>query len=473
VSAPSPVEGLFAARYRFITIGSIVLVFVAAFENLAVTTVMPVIAADLSGADLYAVAFAAPLAASVLGMVIAGIWCDSTGPRTPLVIAVALFFAGLVVAGSAQTMELVVVGRLVQGLGSGGTTVALYVIVARVYPHSLQPKVFGAFSAAWVIPALVGPFIAGVIGDTVGWRWVFLGVAALIVPAAAMVAPAMRVLTATQNEAAVQDAPSGLRDARPASSSASPQAAPRILWALLLAVAVLGLSVSTELDGALVYLAAGLGLVVSLVALRPLAPAGTLTGAAGLPSVILTKLALAGGYFAAEIYLPYLFTAEHGLSPAAAGLSLTVSGVFWGAASLLQGRLGSRLPSRTSVRLGIALVLVAVAVVLIAAAASLPVWVAILGWAVSGTGMGLAYPRLSVLVFSHSAPERQGFNSAALSIADAAGPAMSIAIGGVLFQAVAGGDGTAPGPGAFTAVFALGALLTVLSLVASTRMPRD
>ncbi|WP_066040386.1 MFS transporter [Herbiconiux solani] len=450
-ASPAPAS-LFAARYRLITLGSVVLVFVAAFENLAVTTVMPVISAELDGAALYAAAFAAPLAASVLGMVIAGLWCDATGPRTPLVIAIAFFLAGLVVAGFAPSMEAVVAGRLIQGLGSGGTTVALYVIVARVYPAVMQPRVFGLFSAAWVIPALVGPFVAGVVGETVGWRWVFLGVAILILPAAAMVAPAMKHLRATATEA----------------TDRSPWRIGRILWALLLAVAVLALSVSTELDGALVYVLAVVAFAVAILALRPLTPRGTLRAAAGLPSVILTKLLLAGGYFSAEIYLPYLLTSERGLSPAVAGLALTVSGVFWGAASIVQGRLGGRLSSRLSVRLGIVGVVLAVAVVLVTALASLPAWVAIAGWAISGTGMGLAYPRLSVLVLGGSTPENQGFNSAALNIADAGGPAMALAIAGVLFQTL----GAAGAPAAFGAVFLLGAVLAASALLTSTRLPR-
>ena len=443
----TPSDGPFSARYRLITAGAVVLVFVAAFENLAVTTVMPVIAEELDGAALYAVAFAAPLAASVLGMVVSGLWCDRTGPRAPLALSIGLFFAGLVVAGLSPSMEAVVAGRLVQGLGSGATTVALYVIVARVYPARLQPQVFGLFSAAWVIPALIGPFIAGVIGETVGWRWVFLGVAAFVVPAALMVAPAMRILRQVQTDAA---------------SRAAGQTA-RILWAVLLAVAILTLSVSTELEAALGYPLAVVSFVVAVVALRPLVPRGTLTGRLGLPSVVSTRLLLAGGFFATEIYLPYLLTSQHGFSPAVAGLALTVSGVFWGGASLLQGRLGARLGDRTSVRLGVTAVLLAVALVLVATAVGLPAWVVVAGWAVSGTGMGLAYPRLSVLVLAESNPGSQGFNSAALNIADAAGPAMSLAVAGILFQAL----GPAGAVAAFSAVFALGLALTLLALLVS------
>ena len=79
-------------------------------------------------------------------------------------------------------MELLVAGRLLQGFGGGATTVALYVVVARLYPPMLHPRVFAWFAAAWVIPSLIGPAGAGAIAQHLGWRWVFLGVALLVVP---------------------------------------------------------------------------------------------------------------------------------------------------------------------------------------------------------------------------------------------------------------------------------------------------
>ena len=78
-------------------------------------------------------------------------------------------------------MPMLVVGRLVQGLGTGGQTVALYVVVARVYPPAMHGRVFAAFSAAWVVPSLIGPFLAGAVTEYLHWRWVFLGVALLTV----------------------------------------------------------------------------------------------------------------------------------------------------------------------------------------------------------------------------------------------------------------------------------------------------
>src|SRR5262245_24103927 len=128
--------------YALTTVGAWSLVFLAAFESLAVTTVMPQVTADLGGRGQYALAFSSALATGVIGMVGFGGWADRRGPAVPLLTAVALFAAGLVIAGTADDMTVFLAGRLVQGLGAGGHTVVLYVLVARVYPAGLHLKVF-------------------------------------------------------------------------------------------------------------------------------------------------------------------------------------------------------------------------------------------------------------------------------------------------------------------------------------------
>ena len=194
---------LLSPRYRFATVGMVSLVFLAAFEALAVATIMPSVSADLDGRAWFSAAFAATLAASVVGMVAGGLWSDRSGPRLPLLASVAVFAAGLLLAGLAPGSELFVAARFLQGLGSGAMTVALYVVVARIYEPIDHPKIFGAFAAAWVIPSLIGPSIAGGVSDTVGWRWVFLGVVALAAAAAAMLLPGLRELVDNPEPSAV------------------------------------------------------------------------------------------------------------------------------------------------------------------------------------------------------------------------------------------------------------------------------
>ncbi len=131
-----------------------------------------------------------------------------------------------------------------------------------------------------------------------------------------------------------------------------------------------------------------------------------------------------------------------------------------------------------SLRIGSTLVVLAIGVVLLAAALHLPIGVVVAGWAVSGAGMGLAYPRLSVLTLANSTPANQGFNSSALNIADSSGPAMSLAIAGILFQAfgpaasAAADAGADAGGSGFVAVFVLALAVAVAAFVVAPRATR-
>ncbi|GEK20653.1 MFS transporter [Cellulomonas xylanilytica] len=424
---------------RTTTWSMVALIFMVAFESLAVTTVMPTVSDALDGASLYAFAFAGPLATGVVGMVLAGPWSDRSGPRTPLLVAVGLFTAGILVAGAAPSMELLVAGRLLQGFGGGAMTVALYVVVARLYPPMLHPRVFAWFAAAWIIPSLVGPAGAGAVAQHVGWRWVFLGVALLVVPTTLMLVPALRRIGPPQSPG--EPAPRG-----------------RLPWAALAAAAVLGLNLAAQVRLPWsVLVAVGTG-VVALVALRAVVPAGTLRAARGLPSVVATRGLVSGAFLGAEVYLPYLLTERYAFSPTTAGIALTFAGVAWAATSWLQGRLGDRLPHRTAVVAGSLLVVVGVAGVLVTAAGHLPPVVAISSWAVAGAGMGLVYSRLTVLVLAWSLPGTQGVNSSALSIADSIGAALALALTALAFAAAdAGPDSPFVAALAVAVLFALGA----------------
>src|SRR5690554_1878924 len=442
----SPEPGLFSREYLWITIGSCALVFLGAFESLAVTTIMPVVSADLDGAGLYALAFAGPLATAVIGMVVAGNWCDRIGPITPLYTSSVAFVLGLLVAGAATLMPVLVAGRLLQGLGAGAINVALYVVVARVYPARLHPQIFAGFAAAWVIPSLIGPFAAGVVTELFSWHWVFLGVIALVVVAAGMVWPALR----------------GLRG-RDSDDQIAPWSFGRIAWAIVAAAAVLGLGLLSEAE-ALGWALAVVGIAIVLVAVRPLLPGGTLRARRGLPTVILVRGLVGAAFLGAEVYLPYLLVERYAFSPSLAGLALTLGALSWAGASWLQGRLTTQLSHQLSAIIGSSLVLLAIVLAGLTALLGLPPAVAIVGWGVGGGGMGLMYPRLSVMTLALSTKANQGFNSAALSISDSLGAALALAITGIVFSALA-----ATGQ-SFAGVFALAAILAAAAIVVAPRV---
>ena len=437
--------GIWQARFVWVSVGAVALIFLAAMQSLAVTTVMPVVSADLDGERLYAVAFAGTLATSVIGMVAVGAWCDRGGVLAPLTAAVALFVAGLLVASLASSMPVLVAGRLVQGLGTGGQTVALYVVVARVYPSALHGRVFAAFSAAWVVPSLIGPFLAGAVAQFLHWRWVFLGVAALTLVAYAMVVARLHGLPLHTDE------------------PATGRIAPRLACAVAVAIGALGLSLAGEL-GTWSWVGAAASVVLIALASRPLLPRGTLRAARGLPSVVLMRGLIAGALFGAEIYVPYLLIDDYAFSPVWAGLGLTAGALAWAAGADVQGRFGDRIGNARVTLIGTALLVTALLAATATALLGLHPAVLIAGWGLAGSGMGLMYPRLTVLTLAYSTPQNQGFNSSALSISEAVGSAASIAAMGLVFTALTGTDAGFPLVFAIAVVIAVGALIPGLRL---------
>ena len=175
---------------------------IIAFEAMAISTAMPIIARDLDAVRSYGLAFSAMLTTQLLGIVLAGVWCDRRGPLPSLFAGQALMAAGTALAGLAPTFLVLLAGRLVAGLGAGLLTVAIYVVIGRAYPEALRPRVFSWISAAWVLPSLVGPPIAGWLAETFSWRWVFLVV---VVPVAVTM-----VVVASRHETMRDDSDSEL-----------------------------------------------------------------------------------------------------------------------------------------------------------------------------------------------------------------------------------------------------------------------
>ena len=211
-------------------------------------------------------------------------------------------------------------------------------------------------------------------------------------------------------------------------------------------------------------LAVAASVVVIAVAARPLLPPRTLRSARGLPSVILMRGLIAGALFGAEIYVPYLLIADYDFSPTWAGLGLTAAALMWAAAADVQGRFGDRIGNARISLVGTALLLTSVVVAAATAWAHLHPAVLIAGWALAGAGMGLMYPRLTVLTLAYSTPQNQGFNSSALSISDAVGASTAIAVMGLAFTALVGTDA------GFPVVFAIAAALALLALVPGLRL---
>ena len=184
-------SGLFAPERRGLTVGLLLTITLVASEALAVVTIMPTVAHDLGGLHLYGWVFSAFLLGSMVGIVVAGREADRSGPARPYVTGLLLFAAGLLVGGLAPSMQVLVVGRTLQGFGAGAVPAVAYVAIGRSLPEELRARMMAMMSTAWVVPGLVGPIVAAVVAHLFGWRWVFIGLVPLVAVTGTLALPGL------------------------------------------------------------------------------------------------------------------------------------------------------------------------------------------------------------------------------------------------------------------------------------------
>ncbi|MGI8576702.1 MAG: MFS transporter [Nocardioidaceae bacterium] len=450
--SPRRETGPFGASYRLLSVGVFTLIVVIAFEFMAVATALPVAARELGGLKLYAWALTGFLGASMFANGIGGEVCDRLGPRLPLAIGGTTFGVGLLVSGLSASMPMLIVGRVVQGLGAGVTIVAVYVVIGQCYPDALRPKVMSLIATAWVVPSVVGPFIAGGLTEYISWRWAFLSIAPLVPIPLALVLPRIK------GERRVGER----RPGRVKLATAMAAGAAVLQWA----------GIEAE-RGSWWYAAVSaiVGLALVLVGVHRLFPAGTLRLRRGLPSVIAFRGVMAGGFFGCEAYVPLMLVEHRGASPTMAGLAVAGTAVGWSVGSWWQGRSGLRTRRTELVRIGAA---VAACGVVVTGSASIatstvvfPAWLSGVGLVVGGLGMGLSMSSNSVLLFDYSPVEEQGINSAALQMSDSLGGLLVIGSAGVVYALW---RQTLPATDLFGLIFAVAVAVLLLAVLVASRV---
>ncbi|MFD6095705.1 MFS transporter [Nocardiopsis flavescens] len=426
---------------RAVVAGVFGLMTFIAFESFAITTALPVIARSLEAEQWYSLAFAATATTGLVGMTVGGRWADLRGVRRPLVAGGALFLAGIALCALAPGMGTFVVGRLLQGVGGGIDSVVLYVVIARYIPEDLRPRMFGLLTAAWLLPSILGPLVTGALVELMHWRTVF----ALVLAGSAL---SLAVLLG-----ATRSAPAPRGEGSPVGR--------RGVWAVAAAVAVLGLHVAGQQE--MPWLAVGTvaGTAAAALAAGRLLPAGTLRARAGIPRLVAFRGVLGAANAATDIYLPLYLQHRLDFSPVASGAVVAIGAFGWALGAWVQGRAGVPAGSPASLRAAAALTLCGPVAALGLVTGVLPLWAAVLGCVLMGTGMGLAYPQVSTLVLGLSPAAEQGGNSSALQVSESLGTSLLIAVtGAVLTASALTGYGLVYGVVAGTALLAATLTLT-------------
>ena len=438
--SPLPRDGVFAPARRSLSVGLLLAVLLIAFESLGVATVLPLAVPELGGLRLYGWAFSAFFMGFLLSTVTLGSLADGRGPTVPFALALALFALGLFVAGSAPSMPVLIFGRALQGLGGGGLIAVAYFAINRAYPDALRARMLALLSSAWVLPALVGPLIAGWVATHLSWRAVFLGLLPLLLPPALLALAGLRGLKL----------PAGA----PLNFGRLGAAASLAVGATLALAALQG---RTLWLGLLLGLA---GLALGVPALGWLFPAGSWRLASPLTAGYATRFVLTFSFLGGEAFVPLSLIRLHGYGAVAAGLTLTASALAWSGTSILHARFDERTAGRYRVgvvRLGCGVVTLALALsggVLLGS--WLPAWTIALTWALGGVGMGLAFQAHTLVVFAHAPQGHEGQVSGNIQLADVLGAALGAGIGGALVAGLGLRSGVAWLFVLVTAVMALG-----------------
>ncbi|KAF9350719.1 hypothetical protein BGX26_011161 [Mortierella sp. AD094] len=142
----------------------------------SVTIVLPDVMHDV-GYEIDQLQWVASAYALAYGsfLLIGGRLGDLFGHRNTFLIGVTWFSIWSIVIGFARGPIILSIGRALQGMGAGFTVPSALAIVTTTYPAGPErTKALGVFGGTGAIGSTVGMLLGGILGSTIGWRWIFV-----------------------------------------------------------------------------------------------------------------------------------------------------------------------------------------------------------------------------------------------------------------------------------------------------------
>lgn len=279
-----------------------------------------------------------PLAALIL---LGGALGDHQGRRRWLVIGTALFGAGSLLCALSNSLEMLLSGRALQGIGAGLLLPNSLALLNGVYEGEARGRAIGTWAAAGAIAAAIAPLVGGWLVEHVGWQSIFYINVPLV--GAAIVVALTRVDEVKEPENARLDMVGAA------------------LATLGLGAATYGLTLwsQTFILGQVAGTTIGLGVAMLLAfliwerrqkddAMVPL----SLFENRCFASLNLMTFLLYGAFGGAILLIPYVLIEAGGYSPIEAGLALLPLSILLGGLSPLMGKLAVRFGPRIPLTVG-------------------------------------------------------------------------------------------------------------------------
>ena len=426
-------------------VGLLLLETLFALHFLTIATVMPAVFRDLGGLALYGWSATAASLGQFAAIPVAGAAVDRFGPRRLLVVVAVVYTGGLMITAFAPSMLVVVIGRFFQGVAAGAGYALSLGTVAKTLPDAHRARVLALLAATWLLPGLFGPPVGGFLATTVGWRWAFAVPLPVLAACLILILPAMRDLPANRDQPI-------------------PLLRPLVLM-LGAAAFFAGLTEPTPVTVPILVA----GLIVAVVTLNGIVPAGTFRARAGPSAAAAAAFLLSVIFAAADYYLPLMFTDVRHRSLREVSLVVAVTPFAWAGGSWWESRQVTRRGLAPLMRVGVLILGVGFGACAAGLLTSVPLWVPYLGWAIAALGMGIAFPIPALAVMRVAEPGREGSDLSPTLLMDMLGVAVGAGTGGAwLALADRTGMGLAAG---IAGSFVIAGIGVLFMLVAAGRLP--
>ncbi|MBV1879501.1 MAG: MFS transporter [Pseudomonadales bacterium] len=401
---------------------------VGAFDEMAITTVLPEIVAELGGEHLYGTAFSTFVLASLFGTIWAGHRCDAIGPARPFVVGLIIFSTGLLLASVAPNMQVFVLSRAIQGLGNGMIVALVFAVINLTFNEQQRPGALALISAAWVIPSLIAPSGAAAIAQFIHWRWIFPSMIPIL------------FITATLTISVLK--PYDLPLKRSTNSTPfklnSLNLTDNIIWAafrLSLGVATILTAFSqTSISIPLATLIIVAGLLISYQPFNLLMPSGIWRLAPGLPTAMTLRFCINFIFFGSEVFLPYMLIHLYQFSPLEAGIVLTSSALSWALGAWLQAKLNYLFTPLVFIICGGCLLILAIFGIISILIIPLPISAIFICWPITGLAVGIAFTSISSYTMNHTPKGKEGASASSAGVAAALGIGLATGLAGAIFN---------------------------------------
>ena len=148
--------------------------FVAILSSTVVSTSLPKIVSDLGGSQAsYTWVVTSTLLALTVSTPVWGKLADLFDRKTLVQTGLVIYVGGSLLAGLSQSMTWLIACRVVQGIGVGGLTALVQVILSDLVSPRERGRYSGYLGAVFGVGTVAGPLLGGVITDSFGWRWCF------------------------------------------------------------------------------------------------------------------------------------------------------------------------------------------------------------------------------------------------------------------------------------------------------------